>query len=175
MVEASVGEDTTSTSSSAPLVDRPLMITRHRVQVADTDSARFMYYGAVYIWAEGAFTEWLVSVGHRLSRELAEHRGMPVVRTETEYLHPMGLDDVIELQVWPHYVGRTSFAIRTRMFLADSMTPTCTMTNWHTYAVIAADGVSQTLQAKSHVLPRWLCDSLTGARQSGAVSGSDAS
>lgn len=82
------------------------------VAMADVDAARIIYYTAPYRWHESLFTRWLAGVGRPLSAMIEEGLACPVVRSEAEYRRPLGLDDVVEIDLVVERLGRSSMVLR---------------------------------------------------------------
>lgn len=134
----------------------PMLVRSSRVRLADTDAAQLIYYGAVFRWAEVMFTDWLAALGRPLSSHLETGIGFPAVRTEAVYLHTLGLDDELELQLRPHHVGEHSFALQTTGLLLPQRREAVQIRVWHAYVELVAQSGTTTPEARVRRLPRWL-------------------
>ena len=151
--------ETTDTVAAPP----PLIVRPHRVRLVDTDAARLIYYGAVFRWAEMMFTDWLVAAGRPLATNIETGIGFPAVRTEAEYLHPLGLDDEVELELRAKHVGERSFALETTGLLLPDRRTALRIRVWHTYVELVPHAGTTTPKIDVVPLPQWVRDALLGA------------
>ena len=88
-----------------------------RVQVGwgDCDPAGIVFYPRFYAWMDMA--------SHVLAREMGIPRelmipprkdlyGFPVVGTQSQYLSPARMDDILDVRTWVARVGRSSLSLR---------------------------------------------------------------
>jgi YbgC/YbaW family acyl-CoA thioester hydrolase len=78
----------------------PLATDSFHVVMGDTDAAGVIYFAAPFHWAERLTNTWMQSAGLPLSRMLNDGFGLPAVRAEASYHHPLRLDDVVEASLW---------------------------------------------------------------------------
>lgn len=152
-----------STATDPPASTRtaPLVTLTNRVRMADTDAAKLIYYAAVFRWAEVLFTDWLAGLGRPLASHFDDGIGFPAVRSEAEYLHPLGLDDEIEFELWPNHVGEHSFSLLTRVFVGPDRLESVRVRVWHAYVEMKRIEGQSAPQVAIATLPDWLRNELT--------------
>lgn len=152
---------TVETGTAGPTT--PLLTTSNRVRMADTDAAKLIFFACVFRWADVLFTDFLAATGKPLSRHLADGVGFPAVRTEAEYLEPLGLDDRIELELWTGHVGEHSFSLATRVYLLGNgaRREALRARVWHAYVEMRSAQERDAPQITTAPLPDWLREALT--------------
>jgi acyl-CoA thioester hydrolase len=85
-----------------PATTPPLRVDRFRVQMADTDAAQIIYFGAPVRWAERLATGYVADIGLPTSALLASGHGMPAVDLHVTYRRPLRLDDQVQGELRVH-------------------------------------------------------------------------
>ena len=151
---------TTTSQNVAPVTTGPILSRHRRVRMVDTDTAKLIYFATVYRWAESMFTDWLAAIGRPLSTILEDDIGLPAVRSEAEYLHPLGLDDQLDMQLRANHVGDHSFSLLTTGYLLPDRTEAVRIRIWHAYVEMEAVPGTRTPRVRVTELPQWLRDGL---------------
>jgi acyl-CoA thioester hydrolase len=100
---------------------------RHTLRVywEDTDAGGVVFYANYLKFFERARTEWLRSLGFAQQRLRTDTGAIFVVAdTSVRYLSPARLDDLLEVTVQPHDVGRASMVVHQQAWRNDAGTPT---------------------------------------------------
>lgn len=83
--------------------------TTRRVEFADTDMAGIVHFSNFFRYMEAAEVEFLRSLGLSVVMEtLGQHIGFPRVAASCDYVRPARFQDVLEIAVLVHKVGRKS-------------------------------------------------------------------
>lgn len=151
-----------STAVAAAPRTTPLLTRTNRVRMADTDAAKLIFFGCVFRWADVLFTDWFLATSKPLSQHFADGVGFPAVRTESEYLYPLGLDDEIELELWTGHVGDHSFSLVTRVFVRveGERREAVNARVWHAYVEMRPGTDRDAPEVSTAPLPSWLRDAL---------------
>lgn len=147
-------------ADTAPPRTEPILSRQRRIRMVDTDAARLIYFGAVYSWAEALFTDWLAGLGRPLTSVLEAGIGLPAVRSEAHYLHPLGLDDEVELQLRANHVGEHSFSLLTTVYRIPDHCESVQVRIWHAYVELRPRAGTSTPQVRTVELPDWLREGL---------------
>ena len=91
--------------------------------MADTDSARVIYFGAPIRWAERLVTTWLADVGCPTSGALRDGYGLPAVHCELDYASALRLDDRVQGSLWVDRHTRRSVTFRSDFIRQGDVTP----------------------------------------------------
>lgn len=155
-MSASVDIDTATRST-------PLVAVTDRVRMSDTDAAKLIFFGCVFQWADVLFTDWFVATSKPLSEHFADGVGFPAVRTESEYLYPLGLDDELELELWTGHIGEHSFSLVTRVFVQvdGERREAVRVRVWHAFVEMRPGQGRDAPEVATAPLPDWLRDALT--------------
>jgi YbgC/YbaW family acyl-CoA thioester hydrolase len=138
--------------------DRPVVLQQaeYTVRMADVDAASVIYYASPLRWQEALVSEWFIRCGHRLSDQIAQGTGCPVVEVRVTYHRPLRLDDPLTLALTVEHAGRTSFGLSML-----GRTPEGELAvQVHTVNVWTSSGPGGDLRPMP--LPAWLQDELTG-------------
>lgn len=128
----------------------------------DIDQSGVIYFGAVYGWHEALFTSWMAGIGAPLSRLLPLGRATATVASRAEYLRPLRMDDVVQLELRATTPGRTSLGYRTsgtKVGESDVAVVVESRHVWTELGPLMADG-SRSLEARE--IPAWLRAALDG-------------
>ncbi|CAN0455303.1 unnamed protein product [Phaeothamnion confervicola] len=79
--------------------------------MSEVDVAQ-IHFTAVHRWMDRGLCEWLVEVGHPMTRLVAEGPGIPIVESRCSFLGRIMLDDVVHQRTEIGGIGRTSFRSR---------------------------------------------------------------
>jgi YbgC/YbaW family acyl-CoA thioester hydrolase len=138
--------------------DPPVVLQQadYTVRMADVDAASVIYYASPLRWQEMLVSEWFIRSGHRLSDQIAQRTGCPVVEVRVTYLRPLRLDDPLTLQLTVEHIGRTSFGLSTlgRTPEGDLAVQVHTVNVW--------TATTATGEVGPMPLPAWLQAELTG-------------
>lgn len=137
-----------------------LTLVRRRVTMGDVDAAQTVYVARPYAWQEELFTGWLAERGHSTREMLQRGAGTPVASSSADYLRPLALDDVLELELRTQAVGRSSFAVRGDVYRLPERELALRVTAWHVWAefITGADGARLSIETRP--LPAWLREAL---------------
>jgi acyl-CoA thioester hydrolase len=90
----------------------------------DTDAGGVVFYANYLKFFERARTEWLRDLGFAQERLRTETGALFVVAdTSVRYLSPARLDDLVEVSVEPHEIGRASMSVRQQAWRAGPGSP----------------------------------------------------
>ena len=130
--------------------------------LGDTDAAGLIYFAAVFRWSEVLLSDWLCEVGHPLGSLIDSGVGIPVVRAESRYLAPLGLDDRMDLELRTAHVGTSSFRVSMRGTRTHDQTLAVETRVWH--ACLALDPTAGTTRPtlRKANMPAWLREALDG-------------
>jgi acyl-CoA thioesterase FadM len=126
-----------------------LASTTRRVIMRDVDAAGILYFAAPYAWHEEMWTGVLFDAGHGLSSLLADGVGGPTIASAATYSAPVGLDAILQCELYALDVSQRSFGLRMEGSLPDGRAAV-TVTTRHVWCRIH-EGRLQPAQ-----LPEWL-------------------
>lgn len=90
----------------------------------DTDAGGVVFYANYLKFFERARTEWLRSLGFSQERLRTDTGAMFVVAdTSVRYCSPARLDDLLEITVVPHEVGRASMSLHQQAWRSGAGEP----------------------------------------------------
>jgi len=93
-----------------------------RVYWEDTDAGGIVFYANYLKFFERARTEWLRSLGHSQQRMRDETGAIFVVtHTDVRYLLPARLDDLLDVTVAVHEIGRATLLIAQQALRATEL------------------------------------------------------
>lgn len=128
--------------------------------MGDVDAAGILYFASPYRWLEELLSGWFFEIGHPLSSLLHGGTGCPSVASAAQYLAPVGLDDHLDVALYPSGTGTTSFSITAIARRARDDDLAVKVSSWHTWSRVDHD-VGTRLRPMS--LPDWLHQSLAAA------------
>jgi acyl-CoA thioester hydrolase len=84
-------------------------LSRRRVEFCDTDMAGIVHFANFFRFMEAAETDFLRSLGMSVSMPWQNERiGFPRVAARCDYLKPARFQDVLDISVRVHNIGRKS-------------------------------------------------------------------
>lgn len=86
-----------------------------RVCFGDTDAAGIVYYGTYLRYFEQARAELMRAGGTTYASLFAAGVVMPIIEVWFRYKAPARYDDVVDVRVWVHEVGRASVTVGVHM------------------------------------------------------------
>src|SRR3972149_6427670 len=89
------------------------------VQWGDCDPAGIIFYPTYFRWMDAATWAFLDSVGYNARRCREEHRAMPLVSAECQFLAPAGQGDRCEVRSRITRFGAKSFVVSHEVMRAD--------------------------------------------------------
>ncbi|MFF2244307.1 acyl-CoA thioesterase [Arthrobacter sp. NPDC058130] len=131
----------------------------HHVSLGDTDSARVIYFAAVFRWHEQSFSQWLADRYVPLSQILDSGFALPVVSCSAAYPAPLRQDNVVLLQSWTTAVGTSSFTFGTTVVSNGAVAVSVETT--HVWVERGSDGAFS-----SAAFPSVLRNALTSVNES---------
>lgn len=85
-----------------------------------TDAAGIIYFGRAFEIFGDVFEAFFSSSGHAIGPMMRDSTLLlPVVHAEADYAIPMQLGDEVQVTVWVHAVGNTSFTLAYTIRLPD--------------------------------------------------------
>lgn len=131
---------------------------RRRVVMADVDAARILYFGTPFRWFEELFTLWLQSIGHSAGHMLSTGVSTPVVASHCEYLRPIGLDDLVDLELRAGAIGERSFSVHGFAVKENERGSALQFEAAHVW--VEFDELDHGVALRAKPLPSWLRSSL---------------
>lgn len=87
-------------------------MVKKTVRMGDTDATGQIYFINLQKMAIEVFEEFLENAGYSLSKIFSEEAFLcPIVRVEADYLAPIQICDVLEVERSLSHVGKTSFSM----------------------------------------------------------------
>lgn len=130
-----------------------------RLTMRDVDAAAVLYYPVAACLYEELLTDWLFDAGHSISSILSSGYAIPAIKSKMRFLHPTGLDDVLDLVLLANRVGSSSFQLEAQIRTSRATETAIRVETTHAWArrVVATspDGRSSTT-LKSEAMPAWL-------------------
>lgn len=123
--------------------------------MADTDAAGVIYYACVFRWHEAAMMEWLDVAGQPIGKLLADGFAFPCVHSEADYLHPLRVDDQLDIRLGTGRVGTKSFELVSEGSLGEQ-----TAVRVRAVYVWAHLATPRNPQFRPAALPAWLVSAL---------------
>lgn len=127
--------------------------------MADVDAAAILYFGTPYRWCEDLYTGWLATIGHPVGQLLQQGVGTPAVASNCSYTAPLGVDDLVRLELRAAEVGRRSFRVRCDVWHDGTGEHSLTVGVSHVWCHFEDSAQGQHLTSAR--LPDWLRDALT--------------
>lgn len=87
-------------------------VTQWKVRFADVDPASIVFYPRYFEMLNGVVEDWFDSMGYSFSllhRDM--HCGVPTVRIESEFIEASELGDILDIQLAPSHIGRSSCSV----------------------------------------------------------------
>ncbi|MFP3462776.1 thioesterase family protein [Arthrobacter globiformis] len=106
-----------------------------RVRYSETDPQKFLFNARYLDYADVAMTEFFRDLGWPYPQMLASRFDPSVVQTSLEFIHPVRLDDLVDIEVTCTHVGRSSFQLA--FSYSVSARPVCLVTS--VYVNVDAD------------------------------------
>lgn len=95
------------------------------IELYHLDGAQILFYGQLFYLLHDAFAQFLRD--HHLSikdRLINKDYFFPVVHAEADYLKPIGLDDVLEINLGVLQIGDSSFKIGYKLCVDNNLVAT---------------------------------------------------
>jgi len=86
-----------------------------RVRFADTDASARIFYVSLLRHFDAAETEFLRHIGCSYRDLETRELSFPRVRVECDFTSMLRFDDLMDIEVWTDYIGRTSFRLGFRV------------------------------------------------------------
>ena len=93
-----------------------------QVQWGDCDPAGIIFYPTYFRWMDAATWAFMASVGYDAKRMRAEHRSMPLVAAECQFVAPAEHGDRCEVRSRIGRFGGKSFVVLHQIVRADAAT-----------------------------------------------------
>lgn len=106
------------------------------MRFVECDAEGIAFNAHYLVWADEAMTAWLVGAGTPYPSLVERGLGTRVVATALEWSGPVRWGDVVEVDVVPERLGRTSFALRFDVRAGER--PSCAVRT--TYVLTDRDG-----------------------------------
>jgi acyl-CoA thioester hydrolase len=90
--------------------------SRTRVQWADVDAARIIYFPAYFRYAERSEMDMFRELGFPLGQFIENGLGLPRVHVEADYYAPALMDDWLRVRTHVEHVGSSSIRWKTVIF-----------------------------------------------------------
>jgi len=87
------------------------VVYRHQVRYHEVDQQGFLFNAHVLTIADVGLTELFRSLGWRYDELVAGGTDPSLAKTEIAFLRPARFDDVLDVEVTPTHVGRSSFTL----------------------------------------------------------------
>lgn len=91
------------------------VVYRHQVRYHEVDQQGFLFNAHVLTIADVSLTELFRTLGWRYDEVVAGGTDPSLVKTEITFHRPARFDDVLDVDVTPTHVGRSSFTLRFQM------------------------------------------------------------
>jgi len=127
-----------------------------RVAMREVDQAGVIYFPVAYEWHEGLFTSWMAVIGQPISRLLPRGMATATVASRANYLRPLRMDDVVELELTAGKAGSSSFVLHTAGRKRGESQIAIDVESTHVWTALTVEGIDKPRELSAQPLPEWL-------------------
>ena len=124
----------------------------------EVDQAGVIYFPVVYEWHEGLFTSWMAVIGYPISQLLPRGMATATVASRANYLRPIRMDDVVELELTAGRAGSSSFVLHTAGRLRGESKIAIDVESTHVWTALTVEEIGRPRELSTHPLPEWIRD-----------------